>query len=113
VGGDGTGGTAIGAAGEGSVPSVGGEGNEPGAGGMPGEPGTGGKTSTGGSTTTGEGAEGAEEPEHEFVRDPGGCACSVPGSSNTASTGWLAGLAILLGLSRRRRGRGSRTVRAA
>jgi MYXO-CTERM domain-containing protein len=112
AGGAGTGGSMGGEGGEPTMIPIGGEGNEPGTGGMPGEPGTGGKSSTGGSTPTPEAGSGTdEEPEHAFVRDPGGCACSVPGSSNTASTGWLAGLAVLLGLSRRRRDRESGAAR--
>jgi hypothetical protein len=49
---------------------------------------------------------GSVDPAHVFVRDPGGCACSVP-SSAQSNSGMLALLGLALGgaLGARRRRR--------
>jgi MYXO-CTERM domain-containing protein len=108
-GGSGTGGTTTTDGGEPPVVGNGGNGNEPTtAGGDTGtEPngGKAGKSNTGGDTV-GEGGA-PEIPRHVFVRDPGGCSCSVP-SSQSSSLAWLGGLAMLGtagALARRRRAR--------
>jgi MYXO-CTERM domain-containing protein len=108
-GGSGAGGTTTTDGGEPPVVGNGGNGNEPTtAGGDTGtEPngGKAGKSNTGGDTV-GEGGA-PEIPRHVFVRDPGGCSCSVP-SSQSSSLAWLGGLAMLGtagALARRRRAR--------
>lgn len=70
---------------------------------------TAGKSSAGSSSNEG----GAPEvPDHVFVRDPGGCSCSIPASPKSR-LGWLGGLALALALARRRRGRPGPGRRAA
>jgi MYXO-CTERM domain-containing protein len=54
-----------------------------------------------GGTETHSGGQGTD-PDDVFVRKPGGCSCSVPGSSSQ-SPPWLAALALLAALGRRRR----------
>jgi len=85
------------------TPGEGGTGNEAMTGGEPGTVESGGKAgkSSGGSATTAEGGE-PEVPEHVFVRTPGGCSCNVP-SSPQGNLAWLAGLAAVGVLARRRR----------
>jgi MYXO-CTERM domain-containing protein len=89
---------------QGGEPSVGmgGEGNQPTASaGETGEPGKAGSSS--GGSENGE-AGSPEVPDRVFVRQPGGCSCSVPGTTNTTDLVWLAGVAVAVGLARRRRG---------
>jgi MYXO-CTERM domain-containing protein len=99
--GAGTGGSVVAAGGEPGMP-MGGEGNEPGAGGAPTEPNGGkGATTSMGGTDSQNGGEGID-PEHVFVRDPGGCSCSLPSGQGPKAL-WLAGLALVAALARRRR----------
>jgi MYXO-CTERM domain-containing protein len=99
--GAGTGGSVVAAGGEPSVP-LGGEGNEPSAGGAAAEPNGGkGATTNNGGTDSPVGGEGID-PEHVFVRHPGGCSCRVP-SSQGSRAWWLAGLALAVAVGRRRR----------
>jgi len=103
--GDGTGGTTTMT--DGGEPAVGtaGAGNEP-VGGDTGTEPTGGKAgskATGGTDSTVEGGA-PETPRHVFVRDPGGCSCSVP-NAQPSSLAWLGGLALVGALARRRRAR--------
>jgi LPXTG-motif cell wall-anchored protein len=109
TGGTSTGGTTTMPDGGEPVVGNGGNGNEPTTGGDTGTEPTGGKAgkgNTGGTDTVGEGGA-PETPRHVFVRDPGGCTCSVP-SSQSNSLAWLGGLAMLGtagALARRRRAR--------
>lgn len=105
-----TGGTTTSDGGEPPVVGNGGNGNEPTtAGGDTGTTpngGRAGKGNTGGNDVVGEGGA-PETPRHVFVRDPGGCSCSVP-SSQSSNVAWLGGLALLGtagALARRRRAR--------
>jgi MYXO-CTERM domain-containing protein len=112
VGGDGTAGSLT----QGGAPVMtgdAGQGNEPpvtgGDTGMPtetgGVTGNGGKSSAG--TTNNDGGV-AEVPDHVFVRDPGGCSCSVPASNDSRGLAWLGALALAGLVAGRRRGPGSR-----
>lgn len=84
--------------------SAGGEGSEPTPGGAPGSTaGTGGVAPVAGSSSAEAGAP--VDPELVFVRHPGGCSCRIPESSGSTAAGWLTGVAVLLGLTRRRRSR--------
>lgn len=104
AGGDGTAGSLT----EGGAPPVagtGGAGHEPTVGGEPSTEPTAGKAgskATGGSATTEGGAP--EEDVHVFVRDPGGCSCTVP-QSPPSRLQWLGGLVLVGALARRRRTR--------
>jgi MYXO-CTERM domain-containing protein len=106
AGGDGTAGS-LAQGGEPPVMGNGGQGNEVAVGGEPGGPGEtggkGGKSSSGGSTSSQEGGE-PPLPDHVFVRDPGGCACSVPDQRGSSDLAWLAalGMAALIAGGRRR-----------
>lgn len=102
--GDGTGGTVVAAGGEPSTP-MGGDGTGGtvvAAGGEPSGGGKGGATTSNGGTDVAVGGEGID-PEHVFVRDPGGCSCSVPSSQGSNDALWLAGLALVAAAARRRR----------
>lgn len=101
---NGAGGSVVAMGGEPSTPA-GGEGNEPGAGGTPGEPGGGKGASSNGGTDTHSGGEGID-PEHVFVRNPGGCSCSVPSSQGSKAL-WLVALGLVAASARRRRSSGS------
>jgi MYXO-CTERM domain-containing protein len=114
AGGDGTAGSAtqggqpplVGAGGAGGdeMPPAGGEPST--TGGSAGKSGS----SSGGSTTSEGGSP--EAPEHVFVRNPGGCACSAPGSqSQPGSLAWLGGIALAAVLARRRPRSGAATRR--
>ncbi|HVY29222.1 MAG TPA: MYXO-CTERM sorting domain-containing protein [Polyangiaceae bacterium] len=77
-----------------------------------GNAGKGGSKATGGSSITGEGGA-PEIPDHVFVRDPGGCSCTVPASPSGQGWAGLAALAVGVGLvarGRRRRQAGQRHV---
>lgn len=116
AGGDGTGPTpdggaptTVGSGGEGNEPVTSGGDSTTGTGGNAGKGGS--KASGGSSTTTDGGAP--EIPDHVFVRDPGGCSCSVPASTNGRDWAGLAALAVGVGLvarGRRRRQAGQRHV---
>jgi MYXO-CTERM domain-containing protein len=44
---------------------------------------------------------------HDFVRQPGGCSCRIPGRAGTDTPAlWLAGLALAAAAARRRRREG-------
>ncbi|HEX2873920.1 MAG TPA: MYXO-CTERM sorting domain-containing protein [Polyangiaceae bacterium] len=107
AGGSGTGGTTVTDGGEPPVVGNGGEGNQgiPAGGDTGTEPsgGKAGKSNTGGTDGANEGGA-PETPRHVFVRDPGGCSCSVP-NSQPSSLAWLGGLALAGVLARRRRAR--------
>lgn len=121
AGGAGAGGDGTGPTPEGGAPTTvgsGGEGNEPvtsggeTATGTGGNAGKGGSKATAGSSTTTEGGA-PEIPEHVFVRDPGGCSCSVPASPSGQGWAGLAALAVAVGVvarGRRRRQAGQRHV---
>jgi MYXO-CTERM domain-containing protein len=100
--GEGTGGSVVTPQGGDNGMPVGGEGSEPGGGGAPGGPGKGGTSTTGGTDVVNEGGEAGIDPDRVFVRDPGGCSCSVP-SSRSSNALWLAGLALMAAAARRRR----------
>jgi MYXO-CTERM domain-containing protein len=103
AGGEGTGGT-VGQGGEpAAVAGAGGVSNEPNVGGEPSTEPTAGKAgskATGGSTTAEGGAP--EEDVRAFVRNPGGCSCTVP-HSPSSSVAWLGGLVLIGALAHRRR----------
>jgi MYXO-CTERM domain-containing protein len=101
--GPGAGGEPLVQGGEPTTPSTAGEGNEPTMGGEPGAVATGGKAgkSSGGSASNEGGAP--EVPDHVFVRDPGGCSCTVPSSQPSNNLAWLGALALAGVLARRRR----------
>ena len=110
AGGEGSGGVAT-QGGEAPVAGIGGSGTEPNVGGEPTtEPtaGKGGSRATGGSSTAEGGAP--EEDVRVFVRNPGGCSCSVP-RSEPNRLAWLAGLGLLGALAQRRRARQDAGVR--
>jgi len=103
----------VGAGGAGGETGVGGDGTSGSVtqGGVPGNPGetagtTSGGKSSGGSTNNEAGVP--EDPDHVFVRNPGGCSCSVPDSEGSLGLGWIGGLALAGLVAGRRRGRGSR-----
>ena len=103
AGGDGTGGTVAQGGDPAGVGGMGGAGREPTEGGDPSTEPTAGKAgskATGGSTTAEGGAP--EEDLRVFVRDPGGCSCTVP-QSPPSRLQWLGGLALVGALARRRR----------
>jgi MYXO-CTERM domain-containing protein len=112
AGGDGTAGSLT----QGGTPPVvgsGGAGNEPTTGGEPTTPvetgGKGGKAS-GGSTSNEAGAGAEEVPDHVFVRDPGGCACSLPGDQSSSGLAWLGVLGLAAAAASRRRAKKSTLV---
>ena len=78
---------------------MGGEAPTTGTGGNAGKAGN----TSGGSTATEGGA--AEIPEHVFVRNPGGCSCSVPSSRGAGDLTGLAALAVGVGVVARGRRR--------
>ena len=111
AGGAGGAGGEPGAGGEGGTVAQGGEppilanggvGNELTGGGEPTTP-SAGKSGKGGSSNVEGGA--ADVPEHVFVRDPGGCSCSVPSERRSSDWLWLGALAVAAGAARRRRGK--------
>ena len=109
AGGEGTAGS-VAAGGEPPVTGTAGTGNEPTIGGEPATEPTGGKAgskASGGSTAQDGGAPG--EDVRVFVRNPGGCSCSVP-ESQPGNLAWLSGLALVGALLRRRRARAGVTA---
>ncbi len=82
----------------------GGEGNAPTTGGD----GAGATAGKGSGATTGNPEAGSPEvPDRVFVREPGGCSCSVP-SSPRSNWAWLAGLSLVALAGARRRSRAAR-----
>jgi MYXO-CTERM domain-containing protein len=113
AGGDGTSGSPT-QGGEPPTIDTGGDGNEPATGGNPttsgGKTGMAGKTSTGGSTSNDAGAGAEEIPAHVFVRDPGGCSCSLPGNQAPSGLAWLGVLGLAAVAASRRRAKKSMLV---
>lgn len=109
----GTGGTSVAQGGQGTA-GKGGEGNVPTEGGdgtvtTP-EGGKSGNGTAGKTTSTGDGGE-ADVAKRVFSRDPGGCACNLPGSEPPTGLAWLAALALGGVVAGRRRSRSSAVAR--